>query len=182
MEPRLSKRSAALAAGALVVLCALFVLGRPGSTADHDHYRTRLRQLRVATAELEQDVLRQRVGMAELHGASDRDFDALAARARSLRTAPDFLPDEGMRSLTASLDAYLRVLEGSRGLLAAARAKDQQLAALREAFPGQVAATAALLPPGATREQVEALGVEVLLASRARGEALALAWRPRSRS
>ncbi|GMU02565.1 hypothetical protein KH5H1_66850 [Corallococcus caeni] len=171
MEPRLPKRSAALAAGALMVLCALFVLGRPGSTADHDHYRTQLRQLRVATAELEQDVLRQRVGMAALHGASDRDFDALAARARMLRTAPDFLPAEGMRSLNASLDAYLRVLEGSRGLLAAARAKDQQLAALREAFPRQVATTAALLPPGETREQVEALVVDVLLASRAQGEA-----------
>ncbi|NOK09825.1 ATP-binding protein [Corallococcus exercitus] len=171
MEPRLSKRSAALAAGALVVLCALFVLGRPGSTADHDHYRTQLRQLRVATAELEQDVLRQRMGMAALHGASDRDFDALAARARMLRTAPDFLPAEGMRSLNASLDAYLRVLEGSRGLLAAARAKDQQLTALREAFPRQVATTAALLPPGETREQVEALVVDVLLASRAQGAA-----------
>ncbi|MBN8230309.1 response regulator [Corallococcus macrosporus] len=171
MEPRLSKRSAALAAGALVLLCALFILGRPGSTADHDHYRTQLRQLRVATAELEQDVLRQRVGMAELHGASDRDFDALAARARMLRTAPGFLPDEGMRSLSASLDAYLRALEGSRGLLASAREKDRQLSALREAFPGQVAATAAALPPGAPREQVGALGADVLLALRAHGEA-----------
>ncbi|QAT89082.1 sensory box histidine kinase/response regulator [Corallococcus coralloides] len=120
MEPRLSKRSAALAAGALVLLCALFILGRPGSTADHDHYRTQLRQLRVATSELEQDVLRQRVGMAQLRGSSDRDFDALAARARPLRSAPGFLPAEGMRSLNASLDTYLRVLEGSRAILAEA--------------------------------------------------------------
>ncbi|WP_434301509.1 ATP-binding protein [Corallococcus exiguus] len=171
MEPRLSKRSAALAAGALVLLCALFVLGRPGSTADHDHYRTQLRQLRVATSELEQDVLRQRVGMAQLHGASDRDFDALAARAHQLRSAPGFLPAEGMRSLNASLDTYLRVLEGSRVLLAAAREKDQQLAALREAFPGVVAATAAALPPGSPRAHVEAMDVDVLLASRAPGEA-----------
>ncbi|RUO92137.1 response regulator [Corallococcus sp. AB018] len=171
MEPRLSKRSAALAAGALVLLCALFVLGRPGSTADHDHYRTQLRQLRVATSELEQDVLRQRVGMAQLHGSSARDFDALAARARQLRTAPGFLPAEGMRSLNASLDTYLRVLEGSRVLLAAAREKDKQLAALREAFPGVVAATAAALPPGSPRAHVEAMDVDVLLASRAPGEA-----------
>ncbi|RKG57027.1 response regulator [Corallococcus sp. AB011P] len=171
MEPRLSKRSAALAAGALVLLCALFVLGRPGSTADHDHYRTQLRQLRVATSELEQDVLRQRVGMAQLHGASDRDFDALAARARQLRTAPGFLPAEGMRSLNASLDTYLRVLEGSRALLAAAREKDQQLAALRESYPGVVAATAAALPQGAPRAHVEAMDVDVLLASSAPGEA-----------
>ncbi|NOK16646.1 ATP-binding protein [Corallococcus carmarthensis] len=171
MEPRLSKRSAALAAGALVLLSALFVLGRPGSTADHDRYRTQLRQLRVATSELEQDVLRQRVGMAELHGASDRDFEALAARARMLRTAPGFLPAEGMRSLNVSLDTYLRVLEGSRVLLTAAREKDQKLAALREAFPAAVASATASLPPGALREQAEALGVDVLLASRAQGEA-----------
>ncbi|RKH60212.1 ATP-binding protein [Corallococcus aberystwythensis] len=171
MEPRLSKRSAALAAGALVLLCALFILGRQGSTADHDHYRTQMRHLRVATAELEQGVLRQRVGLAALRGASGRDFDALAARARMLRTAPSFLPDEGMRSLNASLDTYLRVLEGSRGLMAAAQEKDVQLARLREAFPRQAAATAALLPPGAAREQVEALGVDVLLASRSQGEA-----------
>ncbi|RKG82109.1 response regulator [Corallococcus exercitus] len=171
MEPRLSKRSAALAAGAMVLLCALFILGRTGSTADHDNYRKQMRQLRVATAELEQSVLREHVGMAAPRGASDRDFEALAARARLLRTTPGFLPDEGMRALNASLDTYLRVLEGSRGLVAAAREKDVQLAALRQAFPRQVAATAALLPPGATREQVEALGVDVLLASRAPGEA-----------
>ncbi|WP_223640217.1 hypothetical protein [Corallococcus sp. EGB] len=78
MEPRLSRRSAALAAGArMLLLCALFILGRPGSTADHDRYRTQLRQPRVATSELEQDVLRQRLGMAPLHGTSDQDFDAL---------------------------------------------------------------------------------------------------------
>ncbi|RKG64662.1 response regulator [Corallococcus sp. CA054B] len=171
MEPRLSKRSAALAAGALVLLCALFILGRPGSTADHDHYRTRLRQLRVATSELEQDVLRQRVGMAQLHGSSDQDFDALAARAQQLRSAPGFLPAEGMRSLNASLDTYLRVLEGSRAILAAAREKDQQLAGLREAYPGVVAATAASLPQGPPRAHVEAMDVDVLLASRAPGEA-----------
>ncbi|MBN9681573.1 MULTISPECIES: ATP-binding protein [unclassified Corallococcus] len=171
MEPRLSKRSAALAAGALVLLCALFILGRPGSTADHDRYRTQLRQLRVATSELEQDVLRQRVGMAQLHGASDKDFDALSARAHQLRSAPGFLPAEGMRSLNASLDTYLRVLEGSRALLTAAREKDQRLAALREAYPGVVAATAAALPPGAARAHVEAMDADVLLASRAPGEA-----------
>ncbi|MBZ4334704.1 ATP-binding protein [Corallococcus sp. AS-1-12] len=171
MEPRLSKRSAALAAGALVLLCALFVLGRPGSTADHDRYRTQLRQLRVATSELEQDVLRQRVGMAQLHGASGRDFDALAARARQLRAAPGSLPAEGLRSLNASLDTYLRTLEGSRVLLAAAREKEQRLAGLREAHPGAVAATAAALPPGPARAHVEAMDVDVLLASRAPGEA-----------
>ncbi|MGE6764004.1 ATP-binding protein [Corallococcus interemptor] len=171
MEPRLSKRSAALAAGALVLLCALFVLGRPGSTADHDRYRTQLRQLRVATSELEQDVLRQRVGMARLHGTSGQDFEALAARARQLRMTPGSIPAEGARSLNASLDTYLRVLEGSRELLAAAREKDQRLSALREAFPGAVAATAAALPPGPARAQVEALDVDVLLASRSPGEA-----------
>ncbi|CAM3711995.1 response regulator [Corallococcus sp. ZKHCc1 1396] len=169
MEPRLSKRSAALAAGALVLLCALFVLGRPGSTAEHDRYRTQLRQLRVATAELELDVLRQRMGMREVHGSTQDDFDALVARARVLRTTPAFLSDEGLRSLIASLDAYVRVLEDSRALLAEARQKDDRFATLREAFPRSVFAATSALPPGPLREQVEVLGGDVLTVSRGRG-------------
>ncbi|RKH62166.1 ATP-binding protein [Corallococcus llansteffanensis] len=166
MEPRLSKRSVALAAGALLLLCTLFILGRPGSTAEHDRYRTWLRQLRVATAQLEVDVLRQRAGMRETHGSQGHDFDALAARARALRVMPGFLSDEGLRSLTASLDAYLRALEEARTLLATAREHDARIAALRQTFPQSVFAASAALPPGALREQVEALGVDVLTGSR----------------
>ncbi|NBD12702.1 ATP-binding protein [Corallococcus silvisoli] len=169
MEPRLSKRSTALAAGALVLLCALFVLGRPGSTAEHDRYRTQLRQLRVATAELELDVLRQRTGMREAHGSSGGAFDALAARARLLEAMPGSLSDEGRRSLLAVLADYLRVLEDSRTLLAEARAKDDRFTTLRESFPRAVFAVAAALPPGPLREQVETLGADVLTASRAQG-------------
>jgi PAS domain S-box-containing protein len=172
MEPRLSKRSAALAAGALLLLCALFVLGRPGSTAEHDRYRTQLRQLRVATSELEQDVLRQRSGLAQLHGSTEKDFDALDARARMLRAMPGFLPEEGMRALTASLDTYLRVLANARGLLASAREKEARFDSEREAFSKDVFAAATALPAGPLRDQVEALGVDVLtVSSLSHGEA-----------
>ncbi|MFP2913378.1 hypothetical protein ACLESD_51960, partial [Pyxidicoccus sp. 3LFB2] len=72
--PRLSKRSVVLAAGALLLLCGLFVVGRPWAVSEHDQYRTTLRQLRVASAELELDVLRARQGLPELHGSDASDF------------------------------------------------------------------------------------------------------------
>ena len=37
MEPRLSKRSAALAAGALLLLCTLFILGRMFGLTRSEH-------------------------------------------------------------------------------------------------------------------------------------------------
>ncbi|WP_342377530.1 response regulator [Myxococcus stipitatus] len=120
-QTRLSKRSVALAVGALLVLCGLFVVGRPWEMAENDGYRTRLQQLRQASAELEQDALRSRLEMPELHGSDAAAFDALQARAEALRALPSFLSDEERRVMHASLESYLRALEDNRALLARSR-------------------------------------------------------------
>ncbi|MFY2560478.1 response regulator [Corallococcus terminator] len=118
---RLSKRSVALAVGALLMLCGLFVVGRPWGMAESDGYRTRLQQLRLASAELEQDVLRARLGLPELHGSELSAFKALEARAQALRDVPSFLSKEERRVMAASLEAYLRALEDNRVLLVRSR-------------------------------------------------------------
>ncbi|WP_163868515.1 response regulator [Myxococcus eversor] len=118
---RLSKRSVALAVGALLVLCGLFVVGRPWGMAESDGYRTRLQQLRLASAELEQDVLRARLGLPELHGSELSSFEALKARALTLRDVPSFLSEEERRVMASSLEAYLRALEDNRALLVRSR-------------------------------------------------------------
>ncbi|MCP3104122.1 response regulator [Myxococcus sp. K15C18031901] len=118
---RLSKRSAALAVGALLVLCALFVVGRPWATAENDRYRTLLQQLRVASVELEQDMLRARLGLPEQHGSQAPAFAALRARADALRDFPSFLSREERGVLGAVLDAYVRTLEENQALLARSR-------------------------------------------------------------
>ncbi|MCP3137280.1 ATP-binding protein [Pyxidicoccus xibeiensis] len=121
---RLSKRSVVLAAGALLLLCGLFVVGRPWAVSENDRYRTGLRQLRVASAELELDVLRARQGLPEVHGTAAADFAALRARAEALRTFPSFLSDEDRRVMGASLDSYERALRESESLLARSRDAD----------------------------------------------------------
>jgi len=121
---RLSKRSVVLAAGALLLLCGLFVVGRPWAVSEHDRYRTALRQLRVASAELELDVLRARQGLPEARGSGTSDFAALRARADALRDYPAFLTAEDRQALAASLDAYQRALGEGEALLARARAAD----------------------------------------------------------
>ncbi|WP_338872768.1 response regulator [Myxococcus stipitatus] len=118
---RLSKRSVALAVGALLVLCGLFVVGRPWEMAENDGYRTRLQQLRLSSAELEQDALRSRLGLPELHGSDAAAFEALKARAELLRELPSFLSDEERRVMHASLESYLRALEDNRALLVRSR-------------------------------------------------------------
>ncbi|MFP2932126.1 DAHL domain-containing protein, partial [Pyxidicoccus sp. 3LG] len=123
-RPRLSKRSVVLAAGALLLLCGLFAVGRPWAVAENDRYRTMLRQLRVASAELELDILRARQGLPEVHGSAPSDFAALRARAEELRTFPGFLPDVDRRALGATLDAYERALTESESLLARSREAD----------------------------------------------------------
>ena len=81
MKTRLSKRSIVLAAGALALLCVLFALGRPMRAGEHDSYRTRLRQLRVLSAEWEQDLLRAHVGLPRQHGEPREELAGLRTRA-----------------------------------------------------------------------------------------------------
>ncbi|WP_375771777.1 response regulator [Archangium gephyra] len=117
MKTRLSKRSIVLAAGALALLCVLFALGRPMPAGEHDGYRTRLRQLRVLSAELEQDVLRAHVGLPQLHGAPREELAGLRTRAEELRAVPSFLTEPERRTLGTVLDGYLRALADEEALL-----------------------------------------------------------------
>jgi PAS domain S-box-containing protein len=110
-----------LAAGALLLLCGLFMVGRPWAVSENDRYRTELRQLRVASAELEQDVLRARLGMPQVHGSSASEFAALRARAEALRDFPGFLSEEDRQTLGATLDAFVRALGEGEALLARSR-------------------------------------------------------------
>jgi PAS domain S-box-containing protein len=116
-KTRLSKLSGVLAVGALALLCVLFAFGRPMDVAEHDGYRTRLRQLRVLNTELEEDVLRARLGLPERRGTVPEEFAALRARAEELRAFPGFLPEEGQRRLGAVLDDYVRALADNEALL-----------------------------------------------------------------
>ncbi|HEY0094477.1 MAG TPA: DAHL domain-containing protein, partial [Archangium sp.] len=117
MKTRLSKRSIVLAAGALVLLCVLFALGRPMPAGEHDNYRTRLRQLRVLSAELEQDVLRSHMGLPRLHGTPREELAGLRTRAEELRAVPSFLTEPERRTLGTVLDGYLRALADEEDLL-----------------------------------------------------------------
>ncbi|HEX5753429.1 MAG TPA: response regulator [Archangium sp.] len=117
MKTRLSKRSVVLAGGALALLCVLFALGRPMPAGEHDRYRTHLRQLRVLSAELEQDLLRAHVGMPRLHGEPREELATLRAMAERLRASPSFLTEPERRTLNAVLDDYLRALADEEALL-----------------------------------------------------------------
>ncbi len=117
MKTRLSKRSVVLAAGALALLCVLFALGRPMPAAEHDSYRTRLRQLRVLSAELELDLLRAHVGIPRVHGEPREELAALRTRAEGLRPFPSFLTEPERRTLGTVLEGYLRALADEEALL-----------------------------------------------------------------
>jgi len=110
VKTQLSKPSVGFASVALVLLCAIFVLGRPGRLSEHGAYSLQLRQLRLGSLELEKDVLRSRLGLREKSGSSPEEFAVLRAYAEGLRTFPSFLSDTGQHRLGAALDDYLRTL------------------------------------------------------------------------
>ncbi|NVJ10207.1 PAS domain S-box protein, partial [Myxococcus sp. AM001] len=145
---RLSRRSGVLAAGALLLLCGLFAMGRPWATSDNDRYRGALRHLRVASDDLEMDVLRERMGLRTLHGADPEDFAALRARADALRRFPSFLSAMDQRTMNAALDLFVGALEESAALLERARAadargaKEEADAAVQALLEGTVSARA----------------------------------------
>ncbi|GHH01478.1 ATP-binding protein [Comamonas sp. JC664] len=121
---RLSRRSGVVAAGALLLLCGLFAMGRPWATSDNDRYRSALRHLRVASGDLEMDVLRERMGLRTLHGTDAEDFAALRARADALRVFPSFLSDMDRRTMNTALDLFVGALDESAALLARTRDAD----------------------------------------------------------
>ncbi len=167
----LPKRAVALAVGALVSICLLFVLGRPWAAAEHDTYRTHLRQLRVHSAELEQDLTRARLWLPTLHGSDAAQFSALRQRAEALRDYPAFLREPERATLDGLLDGYVRALARQEVLLARFEAADTRAAALRDAFTRRAVGLLGALPreSAALRASVEALLAGVL--EDARGEA-----------
>jgi PAS domain S-box-containing protein len=145
---QLSKPSVGLAAVALVLLCALFVVDHPGRWSAHEPYRGKVSQLQVASLELEKDLLRAWVGLPERHGASADEFAAARARAGQLRDFPAFLPDEGRRRLSLVLEDYLRTLaEAEAGLArapadAAGRTEEQVRQGVGKLLDGSLSASA----------------------------------------
>jgi PAS domain S-box-containing protein len=120
-KTQLSKPSVGFAAVALVLLCALFALDRPGRLAEHDTYSYRVRQLRVASLALEKELLRARLGLAPRQGSSQQAYAALRARVQELRAFPSFLTEAGKRRLGAALDSYERTLASHEARVAQQR-------------------------------------------------------------
>jgi PAS domain S-box-containing protein len=142
VKTQLSKPSVGLASLALVLLCALFVLGRPGRLSEHDAYLLQLRHLRLGTVELEKDVLRGRLGLEEKKGSSPEELAVLRAQAEGLRTSPSFLSDADQRRLGATLDNYLRKLSEFEALLAHEREEKSSVQSLLDDSVGLAAETA----------------------------------------
>ncbi|HEX8822067.1 MAG TPA: DAHL domain-containing protein, partial [Archangium sp.] len=152
-KPRLSKRSVVLATGALALLSVLFTLGRPMRAGEHDDYRTRMRQLRVSSAELEQDILRGHMGLPRAHGSSEQELAELRAGVAKLRaTVPSFLSEQDRRTLNGVLDDYLRALADEEALLA--RLEEQKS---RQAGPEETMATLRLLLDSPASPEAERL-------------------------
>ncbi|QRN94898.1 response regulator [Archangium violaceum] len=162
VKTRLSRRSVVLAAGALALLCVLFALGRPLRAAEHDNYRTRLRKLRVQSAELEQDILRAHLGLPEAHGPSSEKLAELRARAADLRIFPTLLPEQEQRTLGAVLDGYVRALVDEEMLMGRLHEQDTRRAERRESLERRATALTERLPPGEPRGRAEALAGAVL--------------------
>ncbi|HEX8704192.1 MAG TPA: PAS domain-containing protein, partial [Myxococcaceae bacterium] len=118
MSNPMSKLSVGLAAVALVLLCALFVLNHPSRWSSHEMYRGKLSRLQVGSIELQQDFLRTELGIPPRQGVSLEEFAALRVRAEELRTAPAFLTDADRRQLTTVLEDYLRTLSEGEARLA----------------------------------------------------------------
>jgi PAS domain S-box-containing protein len=157
VKTQLSKSTVGFAAVALVLLCALFALDRPGRLSAHDAYNQQLRELWLGSIELEKDVLRARLGLPETRGSSEEVFAALRARAEGLRDLPDFLSEAGRQRLTTRLEDYLRALEADEARLARAREEDARLAEQRGVLIQRATALSQRLPAGELRARVKVL-------------------------
>ncbi|MBN1208558.1 MAG: response regulator [Myxococcaceae bacterium] len=137
-KTQLSKPSVGFASVALVLLCALFALDRPGRLAEHSTYSSRLRQFRMASMELEKGLLLERLGLSPRGGASREEFSALRARTEELRALPSFLTEEGKRRVGAALDEHERALATVEVRVAWMRETSRdQLPALRDGALGK---------------------------------------------
>jgi PAS domain S-box-containing protein len=162
VKTRLSKPTVGFAAVALVLLCALFALDRPGRLSEHDAYNQQLRQLWLGSIELEKDVLRARQGLKEARGSSPDELAALRARAEALKDFPDFVSEEGQRRLARGLEAYLRTLDADEALLSRVRQEDARLAEQWGALIQRLTTLTQRLPAGELRDQVEVLAGAML--------------------
>jgi PAS domain S-box-containing protein len=160
-KTRLSRRSVVLAmvslAVALGLLCVLFILGRPWAPSEYDDYRIQLSKLREHSAELEDDILRTRLGMKEVYGSSAREFALLRARAEALRAFPAFLPEEGREQLDTVLTGYLRALAGCEELMERVRMGSARLDAQRSQLTQHALALASEMKPGEVHGRLGAL-------------------------
>jgi PAS domain S-box-containing protein len=108
LVPGMRRRTALLAAGALVLLSALFLRGRPWNVEEHDHYRTQLRLLRVHSSDFEMAVLESRLGV----GASSREqLQQLLSESRELEQFPGFLDARARTQLRSALQRFRAKLE-----------------------------------------------------------------------
>ncbi|MFL5355093.1 ATP-binding protein [Archangium sp.] len=162
MKTRLSKRSVVLAVGALALLCVLFALGRPMRAAEHDTYRTRLRQLRIQSAELEQAIPQLHPGSTDALDSSPEKLAALRLKATELRDFPSLLPAQGQRELSAVLDSYVRALVDEELLLSRLLEQEAGRAETWADFGQRASTLMNLLPPGEPRGRARALADAVL--------------------
>jgi signal transduction histidine kinase/CheY-like chemotaxis protein/tetratricopeptide (TPR) repeat protein len=152
-----SRRGLLVGGLTLLLLSLLFVAGRPWSVSAHDRYRTRLRELRVDTGDLQQGLLRARLGLPHRALPPAEHLARLEARAQALEELPPFLGEDNRAELLLLLSAYRTTL--SRALLGLARyeAAQAELEAALEALPPALAAARAELRAPALDSHLEAL-------------------------
>ncbi|WP_434383055.1 ATP-binding protein [Melittangium boletus] len=171
---RFSKRSVVLAAVALALLCVLFVLGRPLPVAEHEAYRAQLRQLRVSSTQVDQDILQFHLGLPQAREVAPEAFATLRVRADALRQdVPSYLSDGEKRSLREAIDVYVSVLLPEELLVSRMREETARQHERRERLARELAGLVAALPAGDPRERAQVLA-QAVQASAEQGEGLSL--------
>ncbi len=152
----------ALAMGALVLLCVLFILGRPWRTAEHEHYRASLREVRSDSVQIAQSILRERMGLEGIPSSWPNQFASLREKAGALKNSPRFLLAEERQELERSVTLYLSSVDECEKLLAHIQEEDARAFELRNRLTRQVFFLAGRLGPQASDTLAE-----LLLAARA---------------
>jgi PAS domain S-box-containing protein len=147
--------------GALLLLCILFVLGRP-DTSEHDRYRIELRDLWKVSFQLDQDILRVRMGLEPERNSWPGQFAALRERAEGLRDFPRVLLKEQRLALSGMMEDYLRRLETNQKELALLQGEAARAAERRSSFEQRAFTLAGQPLPPALRDRLKALTEAVL--------------------